>query len=302
MRWALPVLTLLLLSPAPAASPPAASPAAASPEARAIAYLATEVPRWSRDNHCFSCHNNGDGARALYTARRQHYPVPAAALADTTAWLLRPAAWDRNGGESPANDKRLARIQFAAALAEAAADPQSLIAAADSLLPYQEKDGSWPVDRDVALGSPATWGPVLATCMARRTLERADPVRFGESIKRAAAWLAARRPESIPDAAALLLCGARDTRAMIRSAQPSDGGWGPRPQAPPEVFDTALVLLAWRDRDAVMESGRRFLIRAQLPSGGWVETTRPSGGVSYAQHISTTGWATLALLATHAEH
>jgi hypothetical protein len=44
--------------------------------------------------------------------------------------------------------------------------------------------------------------------------------------------------------------------------------------------------------------GRAFLIATQRDDGGWPETTRPSGGTSYAQRISTTGWATLALLAT----
>ena len=34
----------------------------------------------------------------------------------------------------------------------------------------------------------------------------------------------------------------------------------------------------------------------QEPDGGWVETTRPSGNQSYAQRVSTSGWATLALL------
>src|SRR5262249_25750881 len=34
-------------------------------EERAVAYLVREVPLWSQENHCFSCHNNGDGARAL---------------------------------------------------------------------------------------------------------------------------------------------------------------------------------------------------------------------------------------------
>ena len=39
-----------------------------SPEGKALAYLAIEVPRWSSEHKCFSCHNNGDGARALYLA------------------------------------------------------------------------------------------------------------------------------------------------------------------------------------------------------------------------------------------
>ena len=37
-----------------------------SPEARAVAFLAAEVPRWFRENKCYSCHNNGDAARACW--------------------------------------------------------------------------------------------------------------------------------------------------------------------------------------------------------------------------------------------
>ncbi len=44
--------------------------------------------------------------------------------------------------------------------------------------------------------------------------------------------------------------------------------------------------------------GRAFLIARQHEDGSWTETTRPPGGDSYAQRISTTGWSTLALLAT----
>jgi hypothetical protein len=44
--------------------------------------------------------------------------------------------------------------------------------------------------------------------------------------------------------------------------------------------------------------GRAFLIATQNLDGSWPETTRPAGAESYAQRLSTTGWATLALLAT----
>src|SRR6476646_6475955 len=98
----------------------AASPSialAATPEERALGYLAREVPKWSAENHCYSCRHNGDGARALFTAQRLGERVPKQALADTSAWLLKPEGWDKNGGESPVSDKRLARLEFAAALA-----------------------------------------------------------------------------------------------------------------------------------------------------------------------------------------
>ena len=40
-------------------------------EAHAIGFLAAEVPKWKRDNGCYSCHNNGDAARALCAARAE---------------------------------------------------------------------------------------------------------------------------------------------------------------------------------------------------------------------------------------
>ena len=74
--------------------------------------------------------------------------------------------------------------------------------------------------------------------------------------------------------------------------------------SPPEPFDTALALLGLArsgDSDQVrrmIARGRGFLIARQREDGSWVETTRPPGAESYAQRMSTTSWATLALLAT----
>jgi hypothetical protein len=60
-----------------------------TPEARAVAFLGREVPEWSRKNECFSCHNNGDAARALYLAQFKSYEVPAMALTATNLWVSR---------------------------------------------------------------------------------------------------------------------------------------------------------------------------------------------------------------------
>src|SRR5690349_7242926 len=92
---------------------------AASPEQRAVEYLAGEVRKWSRENHCFSCHNNGDAARALFRAARSGLPVQEADVADTLAWLRDPAGWDRSKINPGFSNPVLARIQFAAALTEA---------------------------------------------------------------------------------------------------------------------------------------------------------------------------------------
>jgi hypothetical protein len=74
----------------------AQSVAAQTPEQRAVDYLAQETPRWFRENSCFSCHNNGDAARALYVASQRGYKVPKEALAGTTEWLLKPLDWDNH--------------------------------------------------------------------------------------------------------------------------------------------------------------------------------------------------------------
>lgn len=297
-----------------------AAPAAETPEGRALAYLSREVPRWSADNHCYSCHNNGDAARALYAAARRSRPVPARALADTTRWLSRPERWDDNGGDSPVSDRRLARVQFAAAAAEAfdaglLKDRAALARGADLVADQQDRDGSWKVGAAGSTGSPATYGTCLATCVARRTLRRADPERFRPAVARADRWLREVRVAGVLDAAAVVLAlegdddpAARGQRRhcleLIRRGEARDGGWGPYVTSAPEPFDTAVVLLALvplreqAEYRPLLRRGRQFLVATQRPDGSWPETTRPPGAESYAQRLSTAGWATQALLAT----
>jgi hypothetical protein len=269
----------------------------------ALAFLSREVPGWPQQNHCYSCHNNGDAARALYSAQRRGYTVPEAALADTTAFLMAPAKWDEIHGAPAASDKKLALIQFGAALAEAyhsgvIRDDGALRAAAESLVKLQDADGSWHVDTGGLPGAPATYGTPLATYMTRRTLVVAGRMRYAEEIGRATLWLEAAKPASVLDAAALLLAspGRSDCRKFLRNAQTSDGGWGAQPKMPAEAFDTAMVLMALDAPAAAVERGRAWLLKMQDKDGAWPETTRPSGAHSYAERISTTGWVVYALL------
>ena len=271
----------------------------------ALAFLSAEVPKWERENHCFSCHNNGDAARALYLARKLGLPVPREALDSTTAWLLQPERWSAIHGAPAASDRALARVQFASALAEAYRDGathdlRALRAAAGLLAANQHSSGAWTIDTGGLPGAPATYGTALATYMSRGVLEVAGERRYSAAIARANRWLAGAKPESVPEAAALLLAepSRADCRELILAAQTSDGGWGPQRGMPAEAFDTALALLALRDKPAAVERGRAFLIRTQDSAGAWPETTRPSGGVSYAERISTAGWVLYALLAT----
>lgn len=280
----------------------------------AVDFLRHEVPRWQPENHCFSCHNNGDGARALLLAKSRVYDLPLDALADTLDWLRKPAAWDDAHSNPGFSDRKLARIQFSSALAEAvrgggAAARNDLERAAELLLPLQENDGAWKIDTGGVTGAPATYGSTLATYMARRTLETAYKTRFEAAIVSANRWLRAATPANVLDRAAILLA-LPDTATIhlqpLLAAQNSDGGWGPQPHAPSEAFDTAVALLALNGvadaaKTEAIARGRAFLGKFQLNDGSWPETTRPSGFVSYAERISTSGWAAYALLSTDAE-
>jgi hypothetical protein len=271
----------------------------------ALTFLAREVPRWERENHCYSCHNNGDAARALYLGKQRGYIVPNEAISGTTQWLLAPARWDEIHGAPAASDTKLARIQFTAALAEAVRtgavkDTAVLYSAAEALVTLQSPDGSWQVDTGGLPGAPATYGTALATYLSRRSLEMQKRSQFEANIKRATHWLSTTKPKSILDAAALLLAQPErsDCRQFLLQSQTSDGGWGAQPKMPAEAFDTAMVLLALKGEGAAASRGRALLIKLQESDGGWPETTRPSGSQSYAERISTTGWVAYALLET----
>ncbi len=296
--------------------PLARSPA---PENRALSYLMREVPDWRQKHACGSCHNNGDGARALYRAKSLGYPVPAASLASTADWLATPLAWEREAGEPGTSDKKLALIQFAAALVDArdaglSLDAGLLTEVARALARDQDPDGAWRIAQQTSIGSPVAYGPAVATWQATRTLAAADAVGFARETAKAEAFFVAQPAQNVMDAAATVLALAdatseaarkrrREAIELLALAQGKDGGFGPYRDSAPEPFDTALAILALaRTRDDShrerIERGRDYLARTQLEEGGWRETTRPPGYQSYAQHISTTAWATLALLET----
>jgi hypothetical protein len=289
-------------------------------ERKGVEFLSKEVPAWYRDNGCFSCHNNGDAARALYLASQKGYRLPASVLSGTTDWVTRPQTWDDNKGDPGFSDKRLADVQFALALLTAidtghTRKTEALAEAVKRVLSQQTADGSWPIDAKNTLGSPATYGAPLATHAAIKILKRSDSAEAKAAVTKAEQWLRTVQVNSVFNAAVLSIALKDDAseRAkgihrqafqLIQRSQTSDGGWGPYADAPPEMFDTAMVLLALvplseRPETALMiERGRSYLAANQYDDGSWPETTRPSGNESYAQRLSTTGWAVQALLAT----
>jgi hypothetical protein len=244
-------------------------------------------------------------------------------LEGTTGWLSRPSEWEDNQGDPGFSDRRLAQLQFTLALAVAKGTglevpPAALPKALAGLAAEQADDGSWPIGDVDTLGSPATYGNALATALALGVLRaHGDKEAYEESIRRAEGWWRDRPPRSMVEAAAWLLTWPQPpprpwrrswdlSHHWILTGQTADGGWGPYADAPPEPFDTALVVLAlcgaqrlgavWPE--GMISRGRAFLVDAQRADGSWPETTRPARGRSFAQRLSTSGWATLALLAT----
>jgi hypothetical protein len=295
------------------------------PEARAAAFLAAEVSRWRKEHDCYSCHHNGDAARALFKAAARGH-VSLDVLKDTRAFLETPAAWSTNKGHEA--DEVLASLQFAGALAVAGEQDLNpappLVLAAKILLASQMADGSWVPDASDGPGSPLTWGTAVATWVARSTLIASGREPDDFAVAQTDRWFRTAEASSIADAAGIVLglgitsdVMADKQRAtnlnLLRYAQRESGGWGAVPAAQSAtVFDTALALLAlqqlrsdprlarstFREEELrdVIARGRAYLAAQQQPDGSWPATMRGAAAASEGQRISTTAWALLALL------
>jgi hypothetical protein len=294
---------------------PAQSPAARDAEARAVSYLAVEVPRWRREHACYSCHNNGDAARALIAASGRGHRI-GDALDDTLAFLMTPERWNADTTRGGSEDLPLARVQFAAALTAMGGTGRAGTAAIDQaaslVAAHQQRDGSFRLSDTQTVGGSTFYGTALATALARNILARATAGRVREPLANADAWLRRFEPESVLDASSILIGLGRATDAaaaaqrdralaVLKRGQGPDGGWGPYVSSQSEPFDTALAVISLSTvGDAALrpsiERARAYLVNAQNGDGSWPETTRPPGGDSYAQRVSTTAWALLALL------
>ena len=288
---------------------------------RAVGYLVKEVPKWKAQQH-----NNGDAVRALLAAAATGYDI-GTPLDETLAFLKQPEKWDQSKAPQGLGDKQLARIQFAAALAVAErhgkAASTDLEKAANLLIADQKADGSWTPEQSQSIASPATYGAIIATWSARNTLIASgiQPDHF--TIVAADRWIRGIVPENVIDGAGTVLALelASDVMAenlrrtalqMMRKGQAADGGWGPDVSAKPQVFDTAIAVLALSMLDTeprlarstyrpeelkeAIAKGKSYLVSQQRSDGSWPETTRSAGQDSYVQRLSTVGWAVLALL------
>ena len=263
--------------------------------------------------------------RALIAASARGHAV-GNGINDSLAWLATPERWESNQRRGGSEELPLARIQFASALSAMVsagrAQPDALDRAAALLVVHQQDDGSWRLSESQTLGGATFYGTSLATAMARRTLAGANVRDSERPLARANAWLRTTNPTTVLDASSVVfgLDGDADAAAIaqrqkcldvLKRGQGPDGGWGPYLTSQSEPFDTALAVLALlaapkpqfprasnsaREVDQMISRARDYLVNSQDSDGSWPETTRPPNGESYAQRISTTAWALLALL------
>lgn len=291
-----------------------ASPGPSSPViTKGVAYLRSELPKA----------RNGDAARALLEASARGYDT-GALLDDTLLFLKQPSQWDKAPGTG---DKVLVHVQFASALAVAElrgkAASTDLMEAAKVLMADQNADGSWTLDTPGHVASAATYGTILATWMARSALISAGKQPDEFPVVQADRWIRGLTAESVFDASAILLALElsgdvmaenlrRTALGIVRAGQSASGGWGPTTEPLPQVFDTAVAVLAlsalnvepriarstYRPEELTeaIARGKAYIESQQRPDGSWAETTGPTGQTSYMERLSTTGWAMLALL------
>ena len=150
--------------------------------------------------------------------------------------------------------------------AEAFARP--FVAVGNRLVAKSGNDSASPVTRSVLLGvamgflwAPCA-GPILGLILTGAALE-------GPSAQ-TTLLLFAYALGAVVSLALAVLVGGRVFEAMKRSL--GAGEW--------------------------IRRGRERLAALQEKDGNWRETTRPSGAESYAQRVSTTAWAALALIET----
>lgn len=266
----------------------------------ALAFLEKEVPAWQPANQCYSCHNNGDGARALLLAGLRAGPP----IDSTLAFLQKPEGWT----EDPTP---LSILQFSRALQAAGQGGKSWQTALQMLAKAQAADGHWETESTEYVGSPATYGAIFGTALARDLLAEWNSPQQEAARAKAAQWLQAQKAEHPLHQAALVWAfGQKAEWQRLLRMQGADGSWNGG-----EAFDTAVAMLALGGVQATLPTAkggapsaqqkqleealgraRKWLLANQLPNGAWRATTRPKGQESYAQQVSTTAWAVTALL------
>ncbi|MBI2894815.1 MAG: carboxypeptidase regulatory-like domain-containing protein [Deltaproteobacteria bacterium] len=300
----------------------------ADPRVRAAAqkgleFLARDTIAWQEQHNCYGCHVQAVTLEAQIVGRRHDYRVPAEDLQAVMRGMLEiPGGARRPVGfsvqDNPSHLIESAKAFGGAALAQydehmGPEVREELIRTAESLLEYQEADGSV---RSTDRRPPVVAGPMQSTTQAaqtwRQAYARTANERWLPPIARAEAYLRNRAAQLTDDAPerileldyaiiGLVAAGAQATEAVLRDldrqlrgGQNDDGGWAMGRGGDSDAFSTgqalyALKLLGANDGDSAIRRGAAWLVDHQREDGGWSQ-----GGARRGEAM----WAVLGLVST----
>lgn len=315
--------------PAPAVADPQRSAVPPSPREavrRSLPLLQHADVVFLKAAGCVSCHNNSLFQMTAAMARPRGLRIDEqrdASQRKAIAGYLE--SWRERVLQDIPIPGAVDTISFTLAGLAAAQFPSD--AATDALARYlvrrQGRDGAWRV---ITTRPPIESSDVVVTALAVRALQAYAPTpqasAYGQSVRRAAAWLRHVESHSTQDRAfkVLGLLWAREDRRVVRAAaqglialQRSDGGWSQIATLESDAYATGQALTALAEsgtvavNDSVYQRGTKFLLRTQLEDGSWHVRSRaipiqpyfdsqfPHGRDQFIS-AAATNWATMALL------
>jgi ankyrin repeat protein len=273
---------------------------------------------------CVSCHQQHLPLAAIGAAKRAQVSVDQdeeTELANMVrAGELKNPEADWQALFHPDGVQTKGHALFGYAMAEFAPDAFS-DAAVHHLASVQGKDGRWFNNLP---RPPIQTGDVGATALAINALQRyalpGQKAQFAKQVEKARQWLWTVKPQNndnrVYQILGLAWAGesaeklAPLAKALI-AEQRKDGGWAQLPGLKSDAFATGQAVYALRTAgksadEAVIQSGRRYLLQTQLEDGTWYVHRRafpfqptmssgfPHGKDSWIS-AAATSWAVLAL-------
>ena len=309
----------------PAQGVPGPSPAASVRAAieRALPLLQRADAEFLRKSGCLSCHHNSLTAATVAAARRKGIRVDEkiakSQLELSAKYVDSFRESTLQGVPPPGASDTVGYLVFGLAAEKYPADPAT-DAMARSLKAAQLENGSWTV----GARPPLEASRFQSTALAMRGLQvygiQTQRGEYDKASQRAAAWLAANKPESTEDQAFKILGmiwskapadQVRGAAMALAALQRADGGWAQTPSLSSDAYGTAQALVALKEAGITtgFERGVKYLMGAQLADGSWYVRSRAipfqpyfeSGfphGLDQFISDAATNWAAMALIAS----
>jgi hypothetical protein len=288
---------------------------------KSIDLLQKSGAQFIRVSGCVSCHHNFLPQIAASLARTRGIRVDEKAVkfqTEAAVAVLKPAREEilRNRDLLPDPPVTVGYALLGMSADHYASD-ENTDALAQLIARWQRPDGGFQA---MPMRPPIEGSHFAATALSLRAMQLYG-TDSGDSVARAARWLAQAAPRTAEDAAMRLLglswAGASASeletaaRGLLEQQRP-DGGWAQLPGLETDAYATGLALVAlnWSGRMTpsapAWQSGVGYLLRTQFADGSWLVRTRTFPVQPYKesgfpwgkdQWISATGtsWATMAL-------